>query len=177
MANGNVTFYPLYDWNFHDVWKFIYDNHLNYSKIYDYQWTKGLGTQEIRVSSLIHEKSFKALVDLPEFEPKTYDRLLKRVGGIQIGNLYGKDAKMLKARKLPKNYKSWKDYRDFLLETYPDPDKKEIFVRRFSKHLDNNYVARQQCRQLLLNDYENNLPVKNEPDPREETLKKWRSLL
>ena len=130
-----------------------------------------------RVSSLIHEKAFKSLVELPEFEPKTYDKLLKRIKGIQIGNLYGKDAKMLRARKLPKNYKNWMEYRDFLLATYPDIDKKIIFEKRYAIQLNNNYVARQQCRQLLLNDYENNLPVDNKEDPREETLKKWRELL
>lgn len=177
MKNGNVSFYPLYDWNFHDIWKYIYDHKLRYSKIYDYMYKKGMGLQEIRVSSLIHEKSFKALVELPEFEPKTYDRLLKRVKGIQIGNLYGKDSKMLQVRKLPKNFKSWMEYRDFLLKTYPDPEKKKIFERRFSKHLNNNYVARQQCRQLVLNDYENNLPVDNKPDPREERIKYWREVL
>jgi predicted phosphoadenosine phosphosulfate sulfurtransferase len=175
--NNNYNFYPLYDWNFHDIWKYIYDNQLNYSKIYDYQFKKGLGLQEIRVSSLIHEKSFKALVDLPEFEPKTYDKLLKRIDGIAVGHIYGKDNKMLQVRKLPKNYKSWKEYRDFLLATYPDESKKPIFEKRFAKHLDNNYVARQQCRQLILNDYENNLPIDNKPDPREETIKKWRELL
>ncbi|MCD3202826.1 phosphoadenosine phosphosulfate reductase family protein [Clostridium botulinum] len=177
LKHGNVSAYPLYDWNFHDIWKYIYDNKLNYSKIYDYQWKKGMGLQEIRVSSLIHEKSFKSLVELPEFEPKTYDKLLKRIKGISIGNLYGKDNKMLRARKLPKNYKSWLEYKDFLLKTYPDESKKHIFEKRFSKHLNNNYVARQQCRQLILNDYENNLPVDNKPDPREETIKKWRELL
>ncbi len=177
MKHGNASFYPLYDWNFHDIWKYIYDEKLRYSKIYDYQFKKGMGLQEIRVSSLIHEKSFKSLVELPEFEPKTYDKLLKRINGISIGNLYGKDSKMLRARKLPKNYKSWSEYRDFLLETYPDKDKKEIFEKRYSRHLNNNYVARQQCRQLILNDYENNLPVDNKPDPREETIKKWRELL
>lgn len=177
IGNNSISCYPLYDWNFHDIWKFIYDNKLKYSKIYDYQFKKGMHKQEIRVSSLIHEKSFKALVELPEFEPKTYDKLLKRVGGISIGNLYGKDTKMLQVRKLPKNYKSWREYRDFLLNTYPDETKKDIFVKRFAKHLDNNYVARQQCRQLILNDYENNLPVINKPDPREETIKKWRNLL
>lgn len=177
MKGGNVTMYPLYDWNTHDVWKYIYDAKLRYSRIYDYQWKKGMGMQEMRVSSLIHEKSFRALVELPEFEPRTYDRLLKRVGGIQIGNLYGKDAKMLKARKLPKAYKSWLEYRDFLLETYPDTEHKPTFERRFANQLSNNYVARQQCRQLLLNDYENNLPVRNTEDPREETIRKWRTLL
>jgi predicted phosphoadenosine phosphosulfate sulfurtransferase len=177
MKNGNISAYPLYDWNFHDIWKYIYDNKLKYSKIYDYQFAKGLGLQEIRVSSLIHEKSFKALVELPEFEPKTYDRLLKRIGGIAIGHIYGKDNKALRARKLPKNFKSWRQYRDFLLETYPDPEKKKIFEQRFGRQLDNNHVARQQCRQMLLNDYENNLPVKNEPDPIEKIKEKWRSIL
>ncbi|MGL5718039.1 MAG: phosphoadenosine phosphosulfate reductase family protein [Paraclostridium sp.] len=174
---GNISAYPLYDWNFHDIWKYIYDEKLEYSKIYDYQYKKGMGIQEIRVSSLIHEKSFKALVDLPEFEPKTYDRLLKRIKGISIGNLYGKDSKMLKCRTLPKNYNSWLEYRDFLLMTYPDESKKGIFEKRFGRHLSNNYVARQQCRQMILNDYENNLPIDNKPDPREETIKKWRELL
>lgn len=177
MSHGCVSFYPLYDWNFHDIWKYIYDNQLRYSKIYDYMYKKGVGIQEIRVSSLIHEKSFKALVDLPEFEPKTYNRLLKRVKGISIGNLYGKDSKMLRVRKLPKNFKTWIDYRDFLLATYPDKDKKQIFTRRFDKHLNNSYVARQQCRQLVLNDYENNLPVDNKPDPRDLVIQKWRELL
>jgi predicted phosphoadenosine phosphosulfate sulfurtransferase len=177
MGNGNVSFYPLYDWNFHDIWKFIYDNKLRYSKIYDYQYKKGMGLQEIRVSSLIHEKSFKALVELPEFEPKTYDKLLKRIKGISIGHIYGKENLMLKVRKLPPNYKSWREYRDFLLNTYPDESKKHIFIKRLSHQLDNDYVAKQQCRQLVLNDYENNLPVDNKPDPREETIKKWRELL
>jgi len=177
MKQGNVSMYPLYDWNFHDIWKYIYDQKLQYSRIYDYMYKKGMGMQEIRVSSLIHEKSFKALVELPEFEPKTYDRLLKRVKGISIGNLYGKDRAMLKAQKLPKNYKSWQEYRDFLLATYPDEEKRFIFVKRFNRQLNNSYVARQQCRQLVLNDYENNLPVDNKPDPREATIEKWRKLL
>ncbi len=177
MPNGCASFYPLYDWNFHDIWKYLYDTGIHYSRIYDYMYKKGMGVREIRVSSLIHEKSFKALVDLPEFEPKTYDRLVKRSGGITIGQLYGKDAKMLRARSLPRNYASWRAYRDFLLATYPDESKKFIFERRFARHRDNDYVARQQCRQLLLNDYEDNLPVDNSPDPREVAIQKWRDLL
>lgn len=177
LKNNNISAYPLYDWNFHDIWKYIYDNKLQYSKMYDYMYKKGLGWQEIRVSSLIHEKSFKALVDLPEFEPKTYDKLLKRIDGISIGNLYGKDRALLKVQKLPKNYKSWIEYKDFLLKTYPDETKKHIFEKRFTRHLNNNYVARQQCRQLILNDYENNLAIDNKEDPRIKTIEKWRKLL
>lgn len=163
----NFSMYPLYDWNFHDVWKYIYDNGLRYHKIYDYQFKKGYSINEMRVSSLIHEKSFKSIVDLPEFEPETYNKLVKRAKGIALAQETGKNPKLFRARKLPKNYKSWRVYRDFLLKTHPDPDKRDILARRFAHHLDNEYVARQQVRQLILNDYENNLPVDNKPDPRD----------
>ena len=177
MKHGNVAFYPLYDWNFHDIWRYIYDEKLRYSTIYDYMHKKGFGINEIRLSSLIHERSFHALVELPEFEPKTYNRLLKRVKGIAVGHIYGKDSRMMRVAKLPKGFKTWIDYRDFLLETYPDSEKRGLFVKRFKKHLNNRHVARQQCRQLVLNDYENNLPIDNKPDPRDALVEKWRNIL
>ena len=34
--NNNISAYPLYDWNFHDIWKYIYDNKLKNSKILFY---------------------------------------------------------------------------------------------------------------------------------------------
>lgn len=176
--NGrNVNLYPLYDWNFHDVWKYIGEQGLRYSKIYDYQFQKGFSINETRCSSLIHEKSFKSLVELPEFEPKTYERLCQRIKGIQFAQETGRSAKMFQARKLPKNFKTWRAYRDFLLEVYPDPALKRKFTDRFARHLDNEHVARQQVRQLVLNDYENNLPVENKPDPREALIQYYREVL
>jgi predicted phosphoadenosine phosphosulfate sulfurtransferase len=163
----NVSMYPIYDWNFHDVWRYIADEKLRYSKIYDHQFMKGFAINEIRISSLIHEKSFKSLCELPEFEPKTFEKLCERIKGIRFAQETGKNSKMFKVRKLPKNFKSWIVYRDFLLETYPNETHKAKFSARFSRQLNNEYVARQQCRQLVLNDYENNLPVDNKPDPRE----------
>lgn len=174
---GNFQMYPLYDWNFQDIWRFLYENNIRYSKIYDYQYKKGLGMKDMRVSSLIHERAFKSLVELPEFEPQTYDKLMARTKGIQVGNIYGKDDLMLKCRKLPKNYDNWIQYRDFLLSTIKDESIKKIFEKRFSKQLNNNYVARQQCRQLILNDYENNLPINNSEDEREKKLNYWKGVL
>lgn len=175
-ADGSVRFYPLYDWTFDDIWTFIADNNIRYSPIYDYMYQKGMARQEIRVSSLIHEKSFKSLVELPEFEPETFDKLMKRIGGAQTGNLYGKDDTVFRARKLPKNFASWAEYRDFLLETYPDADKKRIFAARFAGQGDGEAIARQQCRQLTLGDYENNIPVKRK-SALSATVTKWRGLL
>lgn len=173
----NFSLYPIYDWNFHDVWRYIADEVIRYSKIYDMQFKKGYPITQMRVSSLIHEKSFKSIVDLPEFEPKTYDKLRKRTKGIALAQETGKSAKLHACRKLPKNYSSWINYRDFLIQTHSDKKRIHIFKERFARHLNNEYVARQQCRQLILNDYENNLPVDSKPDPREELIKYYEEVL
>lgn len=167
---GNVALYPIFDWNFHDVWKYIWQEKVRYSRIYDFQHKKGYPLTEMRVSSLIHERSFKSIADLPEFEPKTYARLQKRIKGIALAQETAKSAKLFACRKLPRQWKSWRSYRDNLLATHPDPKAQAIFRDRFARHLDNEYVARQQCRQLVCNDYENNLAVNNKPDPRDELI-------
>jgi len=173
----NWSVYPIFDWNVHDVWRYIHENGLRYSKVYDYQFKKGVHPSRMRVSSLIHEKSFRSIVDLPEFEPKTYAKLIKRIKGIALAQETGKDAKLFACRKLPKNFKSWVAYRDFLIATHQDRARIHIFTDRFARHLTNEFVARQQVRQLVLNDYENNLPIDNRPDPRDELVAYYRSVL
>lgn len=174
---ANVAFYPLYDWNFHDVWKYIAESGVRYSRIYDMQMRKGYPIHEMRVSSLIHERAFKSICDLPEFEPRTYDRLLKRVKGIALAQEHGKKAQLFRARKLPQNLTSWRQYRDHLLATHQDRERVAIFERRFAKQLDNEHVARQQVRQLVLNDYENNVAIDNAPDPREALVRYYDEVL
>lgn len=167
---STVTLYPIYDWNMHDIWKYTALNGLRYSRIYDFQHKMGYPMNERRVSSLIHERSYRSLVDLPAFEPKTYARLLKRVKGVALAQEAGRSAKLFRCRKLPKNFRSWIAYRDFLLQTHPDRERVGIFEQRFARQKKNEYVARQQCRQLVLNDYENNLPIDNDDDPRDRLI-------
>lgn len=174
---ANFTLYPLYDWNFHDVWKYIATERLRYNKVYDWQFKKGYSINQMRVSSLIHERAFKSICDLPEFEPKTYDRLVKRIKGIALAQETGKAAKLFRVSTLPKNFTSWRTYRDFLLATHPDEARRPIFAARFARHMDNEHVARQQCRQLVLNDYENNLPVDNREDPRDALIRYYAEVL
>lgn len=176
-GKSNYTFYPIYDWFFSDVWKYIGEQGLRYHDYYNFSYLKGVPGHAMRVSSLVHEKSFSAIKDLPEFEFSTYEKLLKRTKGVSFAQETAKDKKMFKCQKLPKNYDTWTQYRDFLMLTYPNAERKPIFERRFAKHLNNEYVARQQCRQLILNDYENNLPVKNTEDPIVERINYWNNIL
>jgi len=164
---ANVTLYPIYDFNYYDVWRLIAEEGLKYNRIYDLMFLAGTPVTSMRCSSLTHEHAFSSIVDLPSFEPKTYARLQKRLKGVALAQETGKAAKLFRCSKLPQNFKSWRAYRDHLLSSYPVEAHHAIFARRFSKQLDNEYVARQQCRQLILSDVENNLGVDSREDPRD----------
>ena len=171
-------FYPIYDWTIGDVWKFIADEGVPYNSVYDRLYClRGMRVRDIRISNLIHEKSFGCLTELQEVEPDTYERLLRRISGIHCAALYAKDSYIYNSDKLPERFKTWLEYRDYLLSTTPG-EYRERFAARFAKQRADETVYQQQCRQILINDWENNIPVdQKKMEKRKATLEKWRDLL
>jgi predicted phosphoadenosine phosphosulfate sulfurtransferase len=172
---GVFRVYPIYDWFFGDVWKFIADNGISYNTHYDRMFAKhGADEKRMRVSNLIHEQAFQCLADLQEFEPDTYDLLIKRLGGVHAAALYAREKSIYSAGELPDTFPSWLTYRDYLLASTPC-DKIDRFRKRFSKQPQDEETYRQQCRQILRNDWENNVPV---PNTRKERLREvwWERL-
>lgn len=174
---GNVTAYPLYDWAYEDIWTYLGTFGVPYNRVYDWLWVAGKSMNEMRVSNLIHEKAFKCLATLQEFEPETYERLIGRLKGVRTGALYAQEAMVYSTGKRPAAYAKWEDYRAFLIETYKG-GKLEPFLARFAGQPGTEAVYRQQCRQLLLNDWENSVPVDtSQGESREKTLDKWKAIL
>lgn len=173
---GVIKAYPMYDWTFEDVWHYIAEKGLRYSQIYDFMHMKGYRIQEVRVSYLAHENSLKCLDSLHEFEPDTYKQLLERMPGIHVAARYAKEDMVYNAKKLPPAFNSWKEYRDFLLETTPSTHA-ERFRERFAKQGADPAICRQQCRQLLINDWEQNIAVIKPKQDKKDRLEKWRDIL
>ncbi len=170
-------FYPLFDWTFGDVWKYIDDEGIAYNRVYDFMFAKyGQNMRNMRISNLVHEKSFHCLADLQEFEPATYERLVSRLGGVHCAALYSKDALIFDTRRLPDSFGSWRAYRDYLLETTPC-NRIERFRKRFLKQADDEPTAQQQVKQLLLNDWEGTLAVNVPKDRRAGWREKWWPIL
>lgn len=172
-------FYPIYDWTVYDIWKYIYEFNIPYNKIYDLQFQDNVSIyNKMRVSNLVHEKSWKCLETLPKYEPDTYNRLCKRIGGISTAARYASEKLMFSNKKLPKHYKKWEDFRDFLLRNIPEEEHREKFAKRFDKQPKNEKIYQAQVGQLLLNDYENS---KSFDTKKAEKLKKmkeeWMELL
>lgn len=160
-GRNTFRFYPIYDWSYGDVWKFIKDENLPYNTVYDkmYQANKNF-YKTMRVSNLIHEKSFKCLTDLQLYELETFNKLVKRISGVHVASIYAREKTVFNSTQLPAHFSSWKLYRDYLLNNTP-LEHKSRFVDRFSNQSDTENMYRKQVRQLLLNDHENNLAVQN----------------
>jgi len=161
----HYTFYPLYDWSYTDIWKSIHDNKWDYCKIYDYQYMYGINVKDMRVSNLHHETAVHSLFYLQEIESETYQKLVKRIGGIDTAGKIGKSDFFV--HKLPFMFRDWIEYRNYLLEHLIEDRtiqgveiSKEKFRKKF-KQLDEKYKEfpdkevfyKTQINTILLNDF------------------------
>lgn len=177
--DGVKKFYPIYDWTIYDIWKYLHEFNLPYNKIYDLMYMNNYSLySKMRVSNLIHEKSFKCLVDLPKYEPSTYHRLCRRIGGISTASRYAAEKQIFSSKKLPAHYKNWEEFRDFLLDNLPNQIHRETFRGRFERQKKDERTYRAQVGQLLLNDYENSKSFDTKKDEKRELeKKKWAGLV
>lgn len=181
--------YPIIDWSFRDVWKFLTENDLPYNKIYDKMYALGLNLRTMRVSNLVHEKAFRCLSELQELEPATYDKLESRLKGVHCAAIYADEKLMYSTKKLPDSFESWYSYKEFLLNNI-HPDLSKIFRYQWSRFGDTKDVGacKYMVKRILLGDWEGNLTwsrdnefnytkpqilEKNKIKKTDETIKKW----
>lgn len=128
---NTFSFHPIYDWSYTDVWKAIHDNGWKYNKIYDYQYQHGVKINDMRVSNLHHETAVHHLFFLQEVEPNTYERLTKRVHGMDTAGKFGKEDYFI--YELPFMFRDWKEYRDYLLEKLIMDKHRERMRKQFER--------------------------------------------
>lgn len=150
--------YPIIDWKYRDVWKYLIDGGFAYNKIYDKMYMLGHDIRTMRVSNLVHEKAFRCLADLQELEPETYDRLEARLQGVHTAAIYAKENLMYSIKELPERFKTWKEYKDFLLG-HIHPDLSKLFKYQWSRFGDTDDVGacKYMVKRILLCDWEGNI--------------------
>lgn len=150
--------YPIIDWRYKDVWKYIIEGNHQYNRIYDKMYMLGHDIRTMRVSNLIHEKAFRCLTDLQELEPETYDKLEARLQGVHTAAIYGKENLIYSIKNLPERFKTWKEYKDFLLDSI-HPDLKRLFEYQWSRFGDTDDVGacKYMVKRILLCDWEGNI--------------------
>jgi predicted phosphoadenosine phosphosulfate sulfurtransferase len=109
----HYTFYPIYDWSYTDVWKYINENDFSYNKIYDEMYKNGVKVNDMRISNLHHETAIQNLLLVQEIEPETWNRIVDRVDGASsIKHMKSDSFKCPK--ELPYMFETWKEYAEHL---------------------------------------------------------------
>lgn len=150
--------YPIIDWSYTDVWKFLIEGNYKYNKVYDKMYMLGMNLRYMRVSNLIHEKAYRSLAELQELEPDTYNKLEQRLKGVHCAAIYARENLMYSIKNLPEQFKTWKEYKDFLLESI-HPDLSRIFNYQWSRFGDTDDVGacKYMVKRILLCDWEGNI--------------------
>jgi predicted phosphoadenosine phosphosulfate sulfurtransferase len=126
-----TLFYPIYDWAVDDIWIAMSRNKWAYNTIYDSMYQYGESIRKMRCSSLIHETGAEhSLILLQEIEPKTYERLAARIGGVDT---YSKLMGDIRQYKLPSAFATWKEYCAYLHDTILTPQGREGFDKLVKK--------------------------------------------
>ena len=180
-AEQQFSFYPLYDWSYTDVWKSIHENGWPYCQVYDYMYMHGVNLNDMRVSNLNHETALHALYFLPEIESETWNRLTKRLAGINSARQLGKSNFISPPKDLPYMFTSWIEYRDYLLKNLiTDPVIFDTMRKKF-EHMDKKYreiksiedMYRVQISTILSNDSWLTKVNNWERRPEVNTWRKW----
>jgi predicted phosphoadenosine phosphosulfate sulfurtransferase len=106
---NHFTFYPIYDWSFTDVWKYIHNNNIEYNKIYDEYYRHGVKLNDMRVSNLHHETAIQSLLLVQEIEPKTWNKVVDRIDGASCIKHIKKNS-FVCPKELPYMFNDWEDY-------------------------------------------------------------------
>lgn len=185
--------YPIIDWSYTDDWKYLTENNLKYNHIYDKMYQLGIPLRQMRVSNLIHEKAYRCLTELQELEPETYQALEDRLKGVHCAAIYAKENLVYSIKKLPSQFKTWKEYKDFLLENI-HPDLQKIFKYQWSRFgdTDDPGACKYMVKRILLCDWEGNITWARDNEfnytqeqlkdkrairKKDETIRKWFDLL
>lgn len=160
LAANNYTFYPIYDWTTPDVWKAICDHNWSYCRLYDLLYRYGVSTTKMRVSNVHHETAVWALFLIQEVEPKTYERLVNRIEGIDMAGKMGPEDYF--PSTLPPMFGSWREYRDYLLEKLIENEEwrknfRSTFAMHdeiFGEHRSDEQIGRMHVTSILCNDHE-----------------------
>jgi predicted phosphoadenosine phosphosulfate sulfurtransferase len=119
---GHYTFYPIYDWSYTDVWKYINDNNIPYNKVYDDMYRHGVKVRDMRISNLHHETAIQVLLLVQEIEPKTWEKVSARIPGANTIKHLRKNS-FVCPDSYPYMFKDWEEYALYLLDNLVPEEK------------------------------------------------------
>lgn len=132
----HYTFYPLYDWSYTDIWKYIHDNNCDYNKVYDGMYNHGVKIKDMRISNLHHETAIQSLMIVQEIEPETWNKVAKRIEGANTIKHLATNS-FACPKELPYMFEDWREYAIHLVENViQEETNKEKMFKKINQYED-----------------------------------------
>lgn len=126
---GNVKMVkPLYDWEENDIFKYFYDNEIEYCKIYDAQLWNG---DQFRVATPIHQEAAKKFHKQRTLDPVLYSQVIDIFPDMLVQERYWGEMDRQSAKE--EYSKSMDTIYQYIKENITDPKQKKLAYERFKQ--------------------------------------------
>jgi hypothetical protein len=131
LARGNMA-WPIYDWKDADVWRYLYEEHIEIPNIYLYLYQTGSRLNDLRVSQFFSVDTAKSLVKMNEYYPNLMDKIIRREPNAYLAALYW-DSEMF--RRSTKNRRNMEESKDYKAEVFRMlNDSRKYFITQGAMH-------------------------------------------
>lgn len=142
------NFFPIYDWKDSDVWKYIYDNHIDFPDAYLYLYQVGTPINRMRLSQFFSIDTVGALVKMCQFYPDLFDKICKREPNAYMAMLYYDTELFRRKKKENQKEENFEEYKKYVLkylnnvDQWPKSNRSALtelknFLYRFSMYFSN----------------------------------------
>lgn len=122
------SIYPIYDWRTEDDWIATFKYNLEYNYVYELMYKNGLSIHMQRLCQPFGDDQKNGLDQYRAIEAENWDRLLKRVAGVNFGNIYCRTSALGNITSQKPDHMTWQEWALYLLESIG------IYNKKLEKH-------------------------------------------
>jgi predicted phosphoadenosine phosphosulfate sulfurtransferase len=127
---------PIYDWKQNDIFKYFYDNDIEYCQVYDMQI---FNKDSLRVATVLHAEAAKQLHKVKTLDPELYNNIMSIWPEVDVQARYYKDAVKGNSTKIALLYKEkcngdyWQAIYRYIEENITDKHQKNEAMKKVSR--------------------------------------------
>jgi predicted phosphoadenosine phosphosulfate sulfurtransferase len=127
---------PIYDWKQNDIFKYFYDNDIEYCQVYDMQI---FNKDSLRVATVLHAEAAKQLHKVKTLDPELYNNIMSIWPEVDVQARYYKDAVKGNSTKIALLYKEkcngdyWQAIYRYIEENITDKYQKNEAMKKVSR--------------------------------------------
>ena len=126
--NNSYSIYPIYDYRTEDIWIATFNNNFEYNYVYELMYKNGLGIHQQRLCQPFGDDQKNGLDQYRAIEAENWDKLLKRVAGVNFGNIYCRTSALGNIKSEKPEHLTWQEWALYLLESIG------IYNKKLEKH-------------------------------------------